>query len=92
MEPEHTWPGAQALPQALQWLLSVVRSRQVPVQFVRPAAQLTWQAPLEQTCPGAQAVPQAPQFARSFCVSRQTPVQLVVPAPQLTWQLPAEHT
>jgi hypothetical protein len=38
--PEHTVPAAHARPHAPQFALSVVRSRHVPEQFVRPAPQV----------------------------------------------------
>ena len=46
---EHTWPEAQARPQAPQWLRSVVRSRQMPEQLVVPAPHDTVQVPAEQS-------------------------------------------
>ncbi len=44
-----TWPPGQAVPQAPQLLLSVVRSRHTPEQFVVPDTQLTAHDPPEHT-------------------------------------------
>jgi hypothetical protein len=38
---------------------------QVPLQFVNPAWQLSWQLPPEQTWPAAQSWPQLPQLFSS---------------------------
>lgn len=51
-----TSPAAHARPQLRQFLASLCRSTQVPLQFTRPAGQHT---PLEHTPP--QAFPHAPQ-------------------------------
>ena len=71
----HTSPVAQTLPQAPQWVGSLVGSVQIPAQLVRPSWHESTQDPLEQTLPAAQALPQAPQFATSVCVFAQRPVQ-----------------
>jgi hypothetical protein len=62
----------------------VLVSRQMPLQFVRPPPQLTWQVPLEQSWPAAHARPHAPQLLGSVAKSRQMPLQFVRPLPQLT--------
>jgi hypothetical protein len=67
-------------------------SRHTSLQTVRPAPQLTWQAPREHTCPEGQRVPQAPQLPLSVCRSRQVPLHSEKPAVHDTLQLPPEHT
>ncbi len=78
--PLQTCPEAQAVPQAAQSLLSVVRSRQTPPQLVVPAPQLTAHVPALHTWPAAHAWPHAPQFATSDLTLSQTPPQSVRPA------------
>ena len=58
----HTSPGAQAAPQAPQFKLSVLRSRQTPLQSVSPPPHETVQMPRLHTSPAAQEMPQDPQF------------------------------
>jgi hypothetical protein len=53
---------------------------QMPLQFVRPDWQESWQLPAEQTSPVGQSRPHAPQFCRSVCVLTQVPLQFVSPA------------
>jgi hypothetical protein len=89
---EQSCPLAHARPQAPQFARSVSRSRQTPVQLVRPAPQETWQVPAEHTCPLAQTRPQAPQWLLSVLRSRQTPEHSFSPAPQETWQPPLEQS
>jgi hypothetical protein len=64
------------VPQVPQFDGSVVRLTQVPLQSVRPGAQV--QAPLTQE-PRPHEVPQAPQFAESLWVLTQRPLHTVLP-------------
>jgi len=70
-------------------VLSLVRSSQTPLQFVRPAEHDVVHTLPTHFVPAAHFVPQAPQLASSLVVSRQTPEQFVRPPPQLTAHLPA---
>lgn len=86
------WGRAHAALHAPQWLASVARSTQVPLQSVRPTGQtqvLPWQVR-----PPVQAIPQPPQFAESVRRSRSHPFealpsQLPYPAVQLNPQVEA---
>ena len=86
-----TRPAPHALPHIPQLARSLVRSRQVPVQFVRPAPQFVVHTASLHTCPGAQRVPQTPQFARSERRSTQRPPQLLWPVGQISRQVPVMH-
>jgi hypothetical protein len=74
------WPAAQALPQAPQFLVSVLVFTQTPPQATWPLGQV--QTPAVQLWPAAQALPQPPQFDGSLPVFTQTPLQSVCPAGQ----------
>ena len=69
--------AAQTVPHAPQFARSLITSRQVPLQSVRPAPHDTAHAPAEQTRPAEQTVPHAPQFRLSVSPSRHAPPQLV---------------
>ena len=63
---EQNWPAPQALPQAPQFMESLVTSWQEPLQMSCPGLQpADAQLPPMQTSPTGQAWPQAPQLAGS---------------------------
>jgi len=84
----HTWPIAQALPQAPQLAASMRVSAQPRVmpspQSCNGDAHDTEQAPLEHTLPAGQRLPQAPQLSRSVCVDTQRPAQATCPIGHVT--------
>ena len=80
------------MPHAPQLPLSVVRSRQTPLQSVRPAEHDVVHVLALQMRPGAQIVPHAPQFVLSLVRSRHAPEQSVVPAAQLSAHALPLHT
>ena len=73
-------PVAQALPQPLQWFLSLVMSTQTPLQSTVGAAQT--HLPAWQTVPPVQARPQPPQLSGLVWRSIQLFAQFVVPGSQ----------
>ena len=70
-------PVGQSLPQAPQFLASVLVLTHAPLQAVRPLKQA--HLPLIQAPPVRQAVRHPPQFLASFWVLVQFPLQLVSP-------------
>ena len=73
-------------------MLSTLRSRHTPEQFVKPVGHDTTQVDPVQIVPEAHARPQAPQLLLSVVRSRHTPEQLVCPEPHVTVHAPAVHT
>ena len=98
MPAAQTWPALQALPQAPQFLLSVCRLAQVPLQSVSPLWQERAHVPAAQTWPALQALPQAPQFLPSVCRLAQKaapaswPSHRAWPVGQESRHLPLEQT
>ena len=83
--------GAQALPQAPQFVRSVRRSTQVEPQGVVPAAQESTHAPRSHRSPDRQRAPQVEQLALSLARALSQPLtglpsQLPKPARQFTTQ------
>jgi len=78
MPEEHTWPAAQARPQAPQWVALVAVSTQAAPQRVWPAAQ-THMPPEQMRPPPPQLLPHMPQLATSLPVSTQAVPQAVRP-------------
>jgi hypothetical protein len=76
----HTLPAVHACVHEPQFARSVLRSRHVPPQFVRPEPHEVWQCPIEHTSPAMQAVLHAPQLARSDARSTHEVPQRVSPA------------
>jgi hypothetical protein len=86
----HAGVGAlQALPQALQFWGSLLRSTQTPPHAVVPVGQA--HLPLAHAWVAGQALPQPPQFCASRVRSAQVPLQNDVPPGQLLWQTPPRH-
>jgi hypothetical protein len=86
----------QAFPQVPQLARSFVRSRQLPLQSVRPDGQEGGaQVPPAHTSPAPQAFPQVPQFALSAWVLAQKEVaplpHFTSGAAQVAEQTPASH-
>ena len=67
----------QALLQLPQWVASLVRSAQVPLQFVLPVGQT--QVELVQIIPPEHTVVQVPQCEPSVLGSTHAPLQVMVP-------------
>jgi hypothetical protein len=86
----HTWPAAQALPHAPQFITSLAVLTQVPAQALWPGGHT--QAPALQRPPPPQREPQAPQFSGSDCSWTHAPPQAVRPAAHVAAQTPALHT
>ena len=90
----HISPAPQVVLQSPHAIGSVRRSRQVPLQSVRPPSQV--QSPMTQLRSAAHIIPQPPQCASSLRVSTQAPPQSVRPPSQShdeAAQLrPAPHT
>ena len=88
-------PMAHCLLQALQLMLSVVRSTQAPLQLVSdwPASvpvHVVTHAPLLQTCPAAHATPHPPQLSGSLCTAvHAPPLHAIPPFGHSHW--PATH-
>jgi len=80
------------VPHAPQLPLSVVRSRQTPLQLVKPAEHDVVHLLALQMRPGGHTVPHAPQFVSSFVRSRHAPPQSVVPDAQLSAHALPLHT
>jgi len=76
----HACPLGQAVPQAPQFIRSVLMSTQPPEHSVSPPVQESLQAPSEHTCPAGHTVPHAPQLATSLPVSMQVPPHAARPA------------
>jgi hypothetical protein len=70
-------PPVQAVLQDPQWLLSVLRLTQAPLQFVWPAPHVTTHCPPEHAVPWGQTWPQAPQLLLSLPSFTQLPAQSV---------------
>jgi hypothetical protein len=90
------WLGAQAVPQAPQWRVSLLTSTHslVPapvVHEVLPAAHVALHVPPLQTCPSAQTVPHCPQLRELDCVSTHKSPHATSPTPQLKTHLPASQ-
>jgi hypothetical protein len=60
--------------------VSVARFVQTPLQFTRPAWQVSWHVPAMQTDPAGQAWPQPAQLAESVSRLTHVPPQFVRPA------------
>jgi hypothetical protein len=76
-------------PQTPQWLGLEARLTHEPLQFVRPAPQLTVHAPAEQTLPGGHTTPHPPQLLGSLATLLQAPEQSDWPGGH--WQTPPLH-
>ena len=85
-------PPVHTLPHAPQLLLSLLRSRQVPEQFVCPLLHTTVHALLTQACPVGHARLHAPQWALSVRGSRHAPPHRSRPPPHTLEHAPPEHT
>jgi hypothetical protein len=75
--PVQTCPCAQAVPQAPQFWLLVLRSTQLVPQRVAPPLHPLPQTPAEHAVPPLHAWPQVPQLAPSVCRLTHVPLQLV---------------
>jgi hypothetical protein len=92
MPPEQTCPPGHAVPQAPQLALSLERSRQAPMQSVRPAPQGHAHARGADLPRGAGRAARAAVLAVASARRGRRPSQLVSPAPHIVAQVPPEQS